>query len=48
LTVYVPISATARLAINGHDIRDLRRNPPDHTGRESISVPWVPLDWPQL
>jgi hypothetical protein len=48
LTVYVPDSATARLAINGHEVDNARRNRRDHTGRESISVPWAPLEWPQL
>ena len=48
VTVYVPANSAARLAINGRDISNVRRNPPDHTGRESLSVPWVPLEWPPL
>jgi hypothetical protein len=48
LTVYVPHSTRARLVINGSDVKDARRNPPDHTGRESLSVPWHPLEWPHL
>jgi len=48
LTVYVPANTAARLVINGRDIDSARRNPPDHTGRESLSVPWAPLEWPHL
>ncbi|MEP6915205.1 MAG: hypothetical protein ABJC89_06140, partial [Acidobacteriota bacterium] len=48
LSVYVPDSATARLRVNGQEVRDVRRNPQDHTGRPSISIPWVPLEWPAL
>jgi hypothetical protein len=48
LSVYVDDSSTARLAVNGRDVEDVRRNPADHTGRQSLSVPWVPLEWPHL
>lgn len=46
LTVYVPNHTRARLVINGRDVNDARPNPPDHTGRDSLSVPWRPLEWP--
>ena len=26
----------------------LRRNPPDHTGRTSVSIPWTRLEFPQV
>lgn len=48
LTVYLPGHTPARLAINGRAVTDARSNPPDHTGRESLSVPWLPLEWPHL
>jgi hypothetical protein len=47
LTVYVPANTPARLVINGRDMTNARRNPPDHTGRDSLSVPWLPLEWPR-
>jgi hypothetical protein len=48
LSVYVDDSSSARLVVNGREIDDVRRNPADHTGRQSVSVPWIPLAWPHL
>ncbi len=48
LSVYVDDSSSARLVVNGRDVKDVRRNPADHTGRQSVSVPWIPLEWPHL
>jgi hypothetical protein len=49
LTFYVTNSATARLVIDGREYTCLKRNPVDHTGRESVtiiddSVPTVVFD----
>jgi hypothetical protein len=48
LSVYVDDCASARLLISGREVHDVRRNPVDHTGRQSVSVPWTPLEWPHL
>src|SRR5262249_47988204 len=49
LTFYVSNSASARLTIDGKEYTCLKRNPADHTGRESVtliddSVPTVVFD----
>ncbi len=48
LTVYVPAAEvdTAELYVNGTRVDDLRRHPPDHTGRPSLSIPWKRLEFP--
>jgi len=48
LTFYTSPGASVRLAIDGRDVPGLRRNPPDHTGRASVSVAWPRLSFPQL
>jgi hypothetical protein len=48
LTFYVPDSQSVRVEIDGAQVPNLRRNPPDHTGRPSVSVPWPQLDLPTL
>ena len=48
LTFYTDPGARVRLAIDGRDVPGLRRNPPDHTGRASVSVAWPRLSFPQL
>ena len=48
LTWYVGDSAAVRLIVNGRKIEDLRINPPDQTGRASVSVPWPRLEFPSL
>jgi hypothetical protein len=48
LAFYVADPARTRIAINGRPPRFVNRNPPDHTGRPSISLPWPRLEFPQL
>ena len=48
LTVYVADPARTRVLLDGREVTELRRNGPDHTGRRSVSVPWRPLEFPQL
>jgi len=46
LTVYVPETQSIVVSVNGRQVRDFHVNPPDHTGRRSISLPWTPLEFP--
>jgi hypothetical protein len=46
LTVYVENSKNARLFVDGSEIANAQRHPADEQGRESISVPWLPLRFP--
>jgi hypothetical protein len=46
LSFYVRDSSQIRMTLNGRAVRDLRKNPPDHTGRPSVSLPWRPLEFP--
>jgi len=48
LTFYVEDPEKSRMFYNGLEMSDLRRNPPDSTGRRSVSVPWIPLRMPEL
>ena len=48
LTVYVRDSARAHIVVNGRDRADAVRNPADHTGRDSVSLPWRRLELPAL
>jgi hypothetical protein len=48
LCFYVEDAARARLVVDGREITGLQRNPPDHTGRASVSVPWTRLELPAL
>jgi hypothetical protein len=48
LTVYVPDPARTRLIVDGRERSDARANPPDHTGRPSLSLPWPRLEFPDL
>jgi hypothetical protein len=36
-----------RLSVDGLDLPTIERNAPDHTGRHSVSIPWVPLEFPR-
>jgi hypothetical protein len=47
LTFYVPDAARADIVVDGREVR-VDRNPPDHTGQPSISVPWSRLTFPQV
>lgn len=46
LTFYVPDSNRARLYLRGKEVEGIRRNPADHTGSESVTVPVIPLTFP--
>jgi hypothetical protein len=46
LSVYVPEYIHTTLMLNGKEVAGLKRNPPDHTGRHSISLPWTRLEFP--
>jgi hypothetical protein len=48
LTFYVPDPTNARVMVNGQEVRDLRRNAPDHTGRPSVALVWPPLEFPEI
>jgi hypothetical protein len=48
LTFYVPDPRVCRILLNGEDVRETVCNPPDHTGRPSISMPWPRLEFPAL
>lgn len=48
LTFYVPDPRVARVAIDGAETGDLQVNPPDHTGRPSVSLPWASLEFPRI
>lgn len=48
LTFYVPDTQTTCIKINGWEVRNLRANPPDHTGRPSVSLPWPLLEFPRI
>lgn len=46
LTFYVPDAARARVCVNGAPAARVDANPPDHTGRPSVSLPWARLTFP--
>lgn len=48
LTIYVDRPESARVRVFGQECAQLRRNPPDHTGRTSVSIPWTRLEFPQV
>ena len=49
LTFYVPDPHRTRIAINGRDVSDIRRNDADGTGHRSVSLPWhAPLEFPDV
>jgi len=47
LTCYVVDPNAVRLTVNGRRVNNLQRNPPDQTGRASVSVPWPRLEFPK-
>jgi hypothetical protein len=47
LTLYVPNMVPVRLNVDGRDLPAIERNAPDHTGHSSVSIPWVPLEFPR-
>jgi hypothetical protein len=48
LTWYITDEDPPAVRIGDRVIKDLRRNPPDETGRESVSIPWTRLEFPTL
>ena len=46
LTIYAPEHGEVAVCINGSVVPDIRRNPPDETGRASVSLPWRALEFP--
>ncbi|HEY3246199.1 MAG TPA: hypothetical protein VGM03_22885 [Phycisphaerae bacterium] len=46
ITLYVPEARPAQLMLNGTALSDVQRNAPDHTGQASLSLPWIPLSFP--
>ena len=47
LTFYVSNPADVRIKINGREINDFKQNPPDYTGRSSVSLAWPVLEFPK-
>jgi hypothetical protein len=48
LTFYVDDPCRARIFVNGQEVVPLQRNPADHTGRPSVSIPRRPLSFPRV
>jgi hypothetical protein len=48
ISIYVRNSQTAQVFVDGLEIRDLVRNPKDESGLQSVSMPWVGLDFPDI
>jgi len=48
LTFYVPDPEATCLTVNGEHVRNLQRNPSDHRGRPSVSLPWPALEFPGI
>ncbi len=46
LTFHCADPARTTLNFNGREVSPLRRNPPDETGRPSVSIPWTRLTYP--
>jgi hypothetical protein len=39
-------TARTRIRVNGRDVGELQRNPPEEGGSASVSIPWKPLEFP--
>lgn len=48
LSIYVRDSSRTEVYLDGHEVHNLQRNPADHTGRPSVSLPWHKLEFPLL
>ena len=48
LSLYVPPEGQVRVFLDGREVSGLRRNPPDHAGRASVSLEWPRLRFPCL
>jgi hypothetical protein len=47
-TFYAANPAATRVTVNGREVTDLWRHPPDDTGAKSVSIPWRGLEFPDL
>lgn len=48
LTFYFDTAGPVSMSLNDQPVRDFVRNAPDHTGRPSVSLPWLSLKFPAL
>jgi len=48
LTLYVADPKETRMIIDGQEVTDLKRNGPDHTGRQTVSITWPALEFPNI
>lgn len=48
LTVYVPSANSYQVTVNGRAVTSFTTNPPDETGRPTVSLPWPRLRFPSL
>ncbi len=48
LTVYVPPAEKYGMTLNGTEVSAFSTNPPDETGRPTLSLPWPRLRFPSL
>jgi hypothetical protein len=48
LTFYDDGSQDVRVTVNGQAMAYILRNPPDETGRRSVSIPWARLEFPTI
>ena len=48
LTLYVPAQKVKKILLNGNEVTNIGFNPPDHTGKSSISFPWSRLEFPEV
>lgn len=46
LTFYIPAKEKVMIFVNESEIKDLQRNPKDETGRESVTIPIISLEYP--
>jgi hypothetical protein len=46
LTLYVPGGRQVQVVLDDREVVGLRANPPDHTGKTSISLEWKRLQFP--
>ena len=48
LTFYISNPEATCMTINGRKVTDLKHNPPDETGRPSVSLAWPKLEFPDI
>ena len=48
ITFYTPDPERTSVYFGEEMIESLQLNPPDHTGRESVTIPWTPLTFPVI